>query len=46
MVSKWNITNPIIIIAFNMFVTLFLAWIFIKYVIDKVKIFRIIFGME
>ena len=45
-VSKWNITNPIIIIAFNMFVTLFLAWIFIKYVIDKVKIFRIIFGME
>lgn len=45
-VSKWNISNSIIIIAFNMFVTLFLAWFFIKYVIDKVKIFRIIFGME
>lgn len=44
-VSKLGVTNPIVIIAFNMFVTLFLAWIFIKYVIDKVKIFRIIFGM-
>lgn len=44
-VSKLGITNPFVIISFNMFVTLFLSWIFIKYVIDRVKVFRIIFGM-
>lgn len=44
-VNKLGISNPFVIISFNMFVTLFLSWIFIKYVIDRVKIFRIIFGM-
>lgn len=40
-----NIKLPIAIIGFNVFVTLILSWLFIKYIIDRFKIFRFICGM-
>lgn len=46
LVSKMGITNPLVIIIGNMFVTLFLAWALIKFVIDKVKCFKFVFGMQ
>lgn len=44
-VNNCGITSPILIVALNMLVTLFISWIGIKYIIDKTKI-RVLFGLK
>ncbi len=45
-VGKLNIKSAIVIICFNMFTTLICSWIFIKWVVDRNKFFRFLFGMN
>ena len=46
LINIMKIRNPIIIIVVNTFVSLVVSYLIIKYVISKIKLLRIIFGMK
>ena len=44
-VSILGVTNPFLIILFNMFVDFYISYIFIKYICEKIKIAKHLMGM-